>query len=94
MTKPPLSLVHITIRPGRHCNSCKRLWTSIPASARLLESDDLLSGYYWECSCNSTLFEPLSNLPPCEHSVLHKPEGYTRNLVCSQCGLEIEPEGL
>lgn len=42
--------------------SCGKLHRSIPKNARVQAMGDDLDGYYWECKCKSTLFQPDPNL--------------------------------
>lgn len=37
------------------CGSCKKIHTRVPDNARF-SSDPDMGGFYWECSCKSTLF--------------------------------------
>lgn len=35
---------------------CGKKHNTIPATAKYFKDDSELSGWYWDCSCNSTLF--------------------------------------
>jgi hypothetical protein len=41
----------------RRC-SCGKLHEFVPRTARVLKEDSELDGFYWECDCKTTLFEP------------------------------------
>lgn len=45
--------------PLKHtCQRCKLSFMGVPANARFLPPPDALAGWYWECSCGNTLFQP------------------------------------
>lgn len=46
----------------KKCNCCGNLYIQIPSGARFLDNCDPLGGWYWECSCGSTLFVPAKDL--------------------------------
>lgn len=50
------------------CATCGATFDRVPAGAREgLESRDEFPGFYWECSCKSTMFVPTSKIDPTEY---------------------------
>lgn len=45
----------------KKCGCCGLDYLALPAQAKLFldPEDNRLSGYYWDCTCRSTLFVPL-----------------------------------
>jgi hypothetical protein len=43
------------------CNCCNKVYNSIPNEAKLA-LDAILPGYYFNCSCGSTLVFPLNKI--------------------------------
>ena len=42
--------------------SCGQVFKTIPLTSRVLKEGRALDGYYWNCKCGSTLFQPLFDL--------------------------------
>lgn len=43
----------------KKCTCCGRLHECLPDDVRVLYEGDKLDGFYWECSCQSTMFYPM-----------------------------------
>lgn len=46
----------------KQCGCCKRIFKVIPLNSRLAIENGPFDGYYWECTCRSTLVYPLGRL--------------------------------
>ncbi len=47
------------MKETKTCKCCGKIYETIPATAELFSTGDQLNGYYFNCSCKSTLFWPM-----------------------------------